>query len=234
MNKLTDKKRSIKIVITIAIVATLSAMAFFTYQTIPFSLDSVEGSAFKIIHYFKSNPAVGTLIFIGIYFIANSVPMPFISLLTILAGYLFGTVKALSIVSFISALGASCLFLISRYFLKEWVETFLQKRAPFLVNQKPAQLFNYALSLRLMPGMPFCVPSIALSFTTISLARFYLSTQLGLLFILFVFVNAGSQLTQFQTINDLFSLQLIISMLLLAIAPLLLSRLSKRFLTTKS
>jgi len=213
--------QSIKIKIALALTLSLFLFGFFITQHVPLSIGEIQANAFMVLNYLKDNPVVGTGIFIGIYFFANAIPMPFISLLTILAGYLFGTINAFIIVSFASALGASCLFLISRYLLKDWITVFLNKQAPSLTKMTKNNNFWNAVSLRLIPGMPFFVPSIALSFTNISIRKFYLSTQVGLLFILFVFVNAGNHLARLESINDIFNAQLVISMLLLAFAPFL-------------
>jgi len=193
------------------------------------SMDQIKSSAKAALDYLALNPLVGTGIFVGIYFFANALPMPFISVLTMLAGYLFGVVYGLLLVSFVGALGSSCLFIMSRYLFKDWVAGLLIKYAPNLDQQRQKNSFAYAVSLRLVPGMPFCIPSIVLSFTGVSVLRFYLSTQLGLLLILFVYVNAGSQLTQLQSMSDILSVPLVISMLLLAVVPFLLNFISKRF-----
>ena len=221
--------QSIKIKIALALILSVFLFGLFIVQYMPQGMSSIQANAFMVLNYLKDNPVFGTCLFIGFYFIANAVPMPFISLLTILAGYLFGTINALIIASFVSALGASCLFLVSRYLLKDWVIIFLNKRAPKLIKMTKKSHFWNAVSIRLIPGMPFFVPSIALSFTDISLRKFYFSTQLGLLFTLFIFVNAGSHLALLESVNDIFNPQLIVSMLLLALAPFLPNLIINRF-----
>jgi len=208
-----------KIALTLLLLALV--FGFFVVQYAPQSMMAVKTNAFVILNFLKDNPVIGTTLFIVFYFFINAIPMPLISLPTILAGYLFGTLNALIIVSFTSALGASCLFLISRYLLKDWVKGLLAKHSPMLDRISDDNNFWNAMSLRLLPGMPFCIPSIALSVTNISLRKFYLSTQLGLLFILFIFVNTGNHLMYVNSINDVLNIELIIAMLLLALSPFL-------------
>ena len=208
-----------KVAISLAIIVLI--IGFYLLRQTPFNLNSIQSNASLILDFVKANPVIGTGFFITFYFFINAIPMPLVSLPTILAGYLFGTVNALIIVSFSGALGASCLFLMSRYLLKGWIKTIINKHSPRLNKISVNASFWNAVSLRLLPGMPFFIPSIALSFTDISLRSFYLSTQLGLLFIMFVFVNAGNQLLSIQSMDDIFNIELIVSMLLLALAPLL-------------
>jgi len=207
----------------------LTSVIFLLLRFAPVNINELQSYASNATSYLEAKPLVGMCLFIAVYFLANAAPVPFVSLLTILAGYLFGTLTALIIVSFANALGASFLFLISRYFLRDWIQKNLLNKSKWLTAGLNNSSFWYATSLRLLPGMPFSVPSIALSFTQISLLKFYLSTQLGLIFILFIFVNAGSQLTQLNSIDDIFNLKIIISMLMLAVVPLLLSFITKRF-----
>jgi uncharacterized membrane protein YdjX (TVP38/TMEM64 family) len=51
--------------------------------------------------------------------------------------------------------------------------------------------FIYATSLRLIPGIPFFGINKALGLTTIGTATFYFSTQIGMLLMLGILVNAG-------------------------------------------
>jgi len=213
--------QTIKNKIALALLLVALVFGFFVVQYAPQSMMAVKTNAFVILNFLKDNPVIGTTLFIVFYFFINAIPMPLISLPTILAGYLFGTLNALIIVSFASALGASCLFLMSRYLLKDWVKGLLAKHSPMLDRISDDNNFWNAMSLRLLPGMPFCIPSIALSVTNISLRKFYLSTQLGLLFILFIFVNTGNHLMYVNSINDVLNIELIIAMLLLALSPFL-------------
>ena len=73
---------------------------------------------------------------------------------------------------------------------------------------------------------------MALAITKLSLAKFYISTQLGLFVTIFVFVNAGSSLATINSVRDVFSQQLVIAMLLIAILPLTVRALAK-FIKTR-
>lgn len=220
---------SSKLKIVFVVLFFVSIGCFLIYFA-PKDITQFQSYALNAITYLNENPVFGTGLFILLYLFANSVPMPFVSLLSVLAGYLFGTLPALIIVSFTSAIGASFLFLISRYLLKNWIQKNLLNKSKWLAAGLKSDNFWSATGLRLVPGMPFSVPSIALSFTQIQLGKFYLSTQLGLFFSLLIYVNAGSQLTELNSVNDIFTFNIIISMLLLALVPILLSFISKRFL----
>jgi uncharacterized membrane protein YdjX (TVP38/TMEM64 family) len=157
------------------------------------------------------------------YFLICALPFPFVSAPTILAGFLFGNTVGLLIVSFMSALGGTCLFLTTRYLCRDWLKKKFVDNFSRLNQASNINSFMLALSMRLIPGMPFCIPAIILGLSKLNAWKFYASTQLGLVSILFVYVNAGRSLSTINSIDDIFSMQLILSLLLLAVVPLILS-----------
>jgi len=95
-------------------------------------------------------------------------------------------------------------------------------RGPKVFQQASvANSFMVALSVRFIPGLPFSFPALALGLSQLSVWKFYCSTQLGLLITLFVYVNAGRSLAQVDGVQDIFSAELMISMLLLMMLALL-------------
>lgn len=225
-NKKLNKKNHIIALVLLLLIVTALIIAFKSQLT----LKQIQENAELMHRYLELNWLKGLCIFIGIYFCLNTLPIPFISVPTVIAGFLFGNIHGLIIVSFSNALGSTVLFLLSRYFLKNWIRSKLSGQNTLIAQSIESDKFWHATSLRLIPGIPFCITTMALGLTQLSTLKFYASTQLGMLFILFIYVNAGTQLTQLNSLNDLFSPTLITSMLLLAFAPLLLSFISKKLL----
>jgi len=183
------------------------------------SFSQIKAHASELMLYVEQNRLKGMFIFILVYYALCSIPFPFVSVLTMLSGFLFGIGPALLITSFASALGACTLFVITRYFIDDWVRKNVTPRFETLQLSADSNDFWAAFSIRLVPGMPFFVPSMALALTNLSLIKFYSSTQLGLFVTIFVFVNAGSSLSNINSVSDVFSQELIVAMLLLAILP---------------
>lgn len=202
-----------------SVFVAVTLILLFMYQE-HFSLDAAKNNATEALDYIEANRLQGALIFMAFYFAICALPMPFVSAPTILAGFLFGNIDGLLIVSFMSALGGTSLFLMTRYLCRDWIQKNFANKHNSLKQASNTNSFMVALSMRLIPGMPFSIPAIVLGLSKLSMLKFYCSTQLGLLTILFVYVNAGRSLSEINSINDIFSAQLIISMLLLALVPL--------------
>ena len=114
----------------------------------------------------------------------------------------------------------SWLYTKTRFLCRDWIQKNFADKFSSLKQASNTDSFMVALSMRLIPGMPFSIPAIVLGLSQLSTLKFYCSTQLGLLTILFVYVNAGRSLSEINSVQDIFSAQLIISMLLLAVVPL--------------
>lgn len=170
---------------------------------------------------YKQEPLLTAAVYFVIYVIGTSLSFPGAALLTIIGGMIFGLWVGLLLVSFASSLGATLAFLVSRFLLRDWVQS---KFANYLgaVNkgiEKDGAF--YLFSLRLIPVVPFWVINLVMGITPMKAVVFYLVSQVGMLAGTAVYVNAGAELgavEEFSTAGIL-SLPLLLSFALLAIFP---------------
>jgi dihydrolipoamide dehydrogenase len=170
---------------------------------------------------YKQEPLLTAAVYFVVYVIATSLSFPGAALLTIIGGMIFGLWVGLLLVSFASSLGATLAFLVSRFLLRDWVQS---KFANYLgaVNkgiEKDGAF--YLFSLRLIPVVPFWVINLVMGITPMKAVVFYLVSQVGMLAGTAVYVNAGAELgavEEFSTAGIL-SLPLLLSFALLAIFP---------------
>jgi dihydrolipoamide dehydrogenase len=170
---------------------------------------------------YKQEPLLTAAVYFVIYVIATSLSFPGAALLTIIGGMIFGLWVGLLLVSFASSLGATLAFLVSRFLLRDWVQS---KFANYLgaVNkgiEKDGAF--YLFSLRLIAVVPFWVINLVMGITPMKAVVFYLVSQVGMLAGTAVYVNAGAELgavEEFSTAGIL-SLPLLLSFALLAIFP---------------
>jgi uncharacterized membrane protein YdjX (TVP38/TMEM64 family) len=219
-NTLSTTRQYIKIAIILSLVLLIGiCFTVFVIDTVSFS--SIKSTAMDTLAFVDVHPIQSAVVFAVFYFLICTFPMPFVSVFTMVAGYFFGNVFGLFIVSFMSALGGTVLFLIVRYGLRDWVQRYVVSAPNILQQAAATNSFMAALSVRFIPGLPFSFPSIVLGLSQLTLWKFYFSTQLGLLLTLFVYVNAGRSLAQVNSVQDVFSAELIISMLLVMMLALL-------------
>lgn len=161
--------------------------------------------------------------FFILYILFSGLSFPFVpTILTIAAGAMFGVIEGVFIVSFASTIGACVCFLLSRYLLKEFINDKFQKTKIIIDNKFSVNGIYYLLSLRLIPTISFVLINLIMGVLPISLFRFYYISQLGMLPATVIYVNAGSEISKVNNINDVMSFTLIVSFILVATLPLLI------------
>ena len=161
--------------------------------------------------------------FFILYILFSGLSFPFVpTILTIAAGAMFGVIEGVIIVSFASTIGACVCFLLSRYLLKEFINDKFQKTKFIIDNKFSVNGIYYLLSLRLIPTISFVLINLIMGVLPISLFRFYYISQLGMLPATVIYVNAGSEISKVNNINDVMSFTLIVSFILVATLPLLI------------
>jgi pyruvate/2-oxoglutarate dehydrogenase complex dihydrolipoamide dehydrogenase (E3) component/uncharacterized membrane protein YdjX (TVP38/TMEM64 family) len=174
---------------------------------------------------FAQNPSSFAIGFFAVYVLVTALSLPLATLLTLLAGALFGFLPGMLLVSFASAIGATAAMLIARFIFSRLI---LQRFGSYLetINQgieKDGAFYLFAL--RLTPVAPFFIVNLLMGLTKIHAFTFYWVSQLGMLALSAVYVNAGTQLKTLTSLSGIASPMLLGSLALAGIAPLLLKKL---------
>ncbi len=164
-------------------------------------------------------------LFMLVYIIVTALSLPGAAVMTLAGGALFGLWWGLLLVSFASTIGATLAFLVSRFLLKDWVQQRFGNRLKTLNAGIEREGGFYLFTLRLVPIFPFFVINLVMGLTPIKTWTFYWVSQLGMLAGTLVYVNAGTQLAQLDSLGGIMSFDLLASFALLGIFPLLAKKL---------
>ena len=212
------------VIITIAL-----ALAIIFYQLGLDQFLNLEGMKNSQAHIAKLNqqePLIVALGFLVIYVLVTALSIPGAVVLTLGAGAFFGLFWGTIIVSFASSIGATLAFLVSRYLFRDSAQQKFGDRLK-VVNQgieKEGAL--YLFTLRLVPVFPFFMINLLLGLTPIKTLTFYWVSQVGMLAGTLVFVNAGTQLADIDSLSGILSPALLFSFVLLGVFPLLARRIT--------
>ncbi len=188
-----------------------------------FNLDKLKENINFLKIWVSEEIYISRISFFILYILFSGLSFPFVpSILTIAAGAMFGVIEGVIIVSFASTIGACVCFLLSRYLLKEFINDKFQKTKIIIDNKFRLNGIYYLLSLRLIPTISFVLINLIMGVLPISLFRFYYISQLGMLPATVIYVNAGSEISKVNNINDVMSFTLIVSFILVATLPLLI------------
>ena len=127
------------------------------------------------------------------------------------------------IVSFASTLGATLAFAIARYLFRDPVRQRFKRALVAIDRGIEKDGAFYLFALRLVPAFPFFAINLAMSVTPISTWTFYWVSQVGMLLGTIVYVNAGAELGQIETLSlsGILTPGLIASFALLGLFPLI-------------
>lgn len=145
--------------------------------------------------------------------------LPILTLLGIGNGFFFGIGWGTLISSFGAILGALTVLMLSRYFFRDYFAIKFQNIFERVNKEFHQYGVLYLLFLRLIPIIPYQVINILFGLTKVSPLTFYWSSQLGMLPIQMIIVNAGVQMSKLDELNEIFSLKVVISLILLASVP---------------
>jgi uncharacterized membrane protein YdjX (TVP38/TMEM64 family) len=188
------------------------------------SLEYLKGQQANFSTFYKENALLAIGAYTGVYILSTALSLPGAALLTLLGGALFGLVTGTILVSFASTIGATLAFLVSRLLLRDFVQgKFGHYLKPFNEGIKKDGAL-YLFTLRLIPAFPFFVINLVMGLTPIKTIPFFFVSQIGMLAGTIVFVNAGTQLAQIESLSGILSPKIIFSFVLLGIFPLLASQ----------
>lgn len=169
----------------------------------------------------SSQPLLSSLVYFALYISITALSLPGAAIFTLLGAALFGFWWSLLLVSFASTIGATLAFLFSRYLLKDWVQKKFGQKLETINKGIEKDGPFYLFSLRLIPIFPFFLINLLMGLTPLTAGRFYLVSQVGMLPGTMVYLNAGTQLAEIDSLSGIVSPSVLVSLALLGLFPLI-------------
>ena len=218
-------KRKIKFITISFFLFTFILSLYTIYKNFDFfSIASVSNFYSEIGHKVSKNYLAYYLFFFIIYFLVAVFALPIAAILCLLIGALFGLVQGIILASFASSLGALVCFLISRYLFKNFIERKFDKSLKIINAGIAKDGIYYLFFVRMTPIFPFFLINLLFSVTKIKALQFYIVSQIGMLLGTLLFINAGTQLSKINSVEDIFNKYVIISLVLIALIPIVLKK----------
>ena len=208
-------------IILVAAVVVLVAL-FFAFDLQRYlSLEFLQAQRSAAVEIHQANPWSTSLGFLAMYVAVTGLSLPGAAILTLAAGAIFGLALGTVIVSFASTIGATLAFLLARYLLRDAVQRRFEKQlGPINEGVRKDGPF-YLFALRLVPAFPFFAINLAMGLTPLRVWTFFWVSQVGMLAGTLVYVNAGQQIGQLESLAGILSPTLILSFALLGLFPLI-------------
>ena len=210
-------KRALLITLMLALIVSFFAFDLQRFLT----LEALKQSQHDFAALNAQSPWQIAGIFLALYVIVTALSLPGAAIMTLAAGALFGLAEGLLLVSFASSIGAALAFLVSRFVLRDWVQKRFGDKLKMINDGIARDGALYLFTLRLVPVFPFFLINLLMGLTSMRTITFYWVSQIGMLAGTLVFVNAGTQLGQLESMSGILSPAIIFSFALLGIFPLL-------------
>ena len=208
--------------VALLIAVLLGIVAFFALDLNRyFSLDFLKESQARFAELRQTQPLQLAAGFFLIYVAVTALSLPGATIVTLAGGAIFGLGWGLLLVSFASSIGATLAFLTARFLLRDSVQSRFGQRLADMDKGIQKDGAFYLFTLRLIPVVPFFVINLLMGLTKMKAWTFYWVSQLGMLAGTAVYVNAGTQLGQIESLQGILSPGLLGSFVLLGLFPLI-------------
>ena len=211
----------LKQVALVAFVVALIA-GFFLFDLHQFlTLEALKQSHDDFLAFKARSPWLLAAICFVSYVVVTALSLPGALVMTLAMGAIFGLVSGTVLVSFASSIGATLAFLASRYVLRDTVQRRFGDKLKAINDGIEKEGAFYLFTLRLVPIFPFFLINLVMGLTPMRARTFYWVSQIGMLAGTIVFVNAGTQLAQLESLSGIMSPKLLLSFALLGIFPII-------------
>ncbi len=210
-------KRILLILLIGALVVSFFAFDLERYLT----LESLKQSQHDFAALKAQSPWMVAAAGFVLYVIVTALSLPGALVMTLAMGALFGLVMGALLVSFASSIGATLAFLASRFVLRDAVQQRFGDKLKTINDGVAKDGALYLFTLRLVPIFPFFLINLLMGLTPMRTRTFYWVSQVGMLAGTLVYVNAGTQLAQLQSLSGILSPGLLFSFVLLGVFPML-------------
>ena len=202
------------LIVAFAVFVAAGGPRYFTFENLKAQQAALE--AWRGMHPWQAGAA-----FFAVYVAFTALSLPAATLLTLLAGAIFGLGWGTLLVSFASAIGATLAMLAARFVLRDWVQGRFGARLQGINQGLQREGGFYLFTLRLIPAVPFFLINLAMGLTPIRTWTYYWVSQLAMLPATLLYVNAGTQLARLESPRDILSWQLLGAFVLLGVFPLI-------------
>ncbi len=210
--------KSIKLLVVLVIVSLVAA--FFVLDLGRYmTLDFVQSQLQVLQEYGRDNFFTLAVVYFLVYVAATALSIPGSVVITLVGGAIFGLWWGTLLVSFASTIGATLAFLSARLLLRDWVQARFGNSLKAINAGMEKDGNFYLFSLRIVPIFPFFLVNLVMGLTPIRVLPYFVISQLGMLMATIIYVNAGAELAQIESVSGLISPSMLLSLAALGILP---------------
>lgn len=189
-NKRRWAKRWLPVAVLAAGFIAFFALGFHHYLT----FETLRTHRAELLAWVAARPVLAPLAFIAIYVTVAAFSLPAATLLSVTAGFLFGTILGALYAVIAATIGGTILFIAARSALRDTLRAKAGSAIRKMEEGFRKDAFNYLLVLRLVPLFPFFIVNLVPAFLGVSLGAFFAATFIGIIPGALVYASVGNGL----------------------------------------
>lgn len=189
------------------VILALAAALFFASGLHRYlSFDMLRAHRVDLMDWVDAHGLLAALAFMAIYAATVVFIPPSGTLLTVMGGFVFGSVFGTAYVVVGATIGATLLFLVARFALGDWLRAKAGAGIRRMRDGFAENALSYLLVLRLVPIFPFWLVNIAPAFLGVRLGTYVVGTLIGIIPGTAVYAIFGAGLGSILDANEAFTL----------------------------
>ena len=185
-----------------------------------FSVSFLLESRQRLFDFRAARPLLTIVLYLMTVILATAASLPGAGISLLVGGALFGTFLGGFLGLLGATVGGTAAFWSSRFVFRGYLERRYAGALYRLNTEMRENAFNYMLFLRIAPIFPFFIINVVLGLTQMSTAAFFLGTFFGLMPSSLVLAHAGKNLVAVTRLQDVFSTDILFSLVLLGFISL--------------
>jgi uncharacterized membrane protein YdjX (TVP38/TMEM64 family) len=212
----------------------IAAVLLLVWWNADVSLQDMLAAQRELAMHFMEHPTLVTLIYFGVFVLITALCLPGAGVLMLVGGGCMGFGLCMVVSTAASALGALLTMLFARHFFRSSVESRFADKLNDINTGIEKNEVAYLLSLRLAPIIPFVAFNLLAGLTRVRPWTFLWTSFIGMLPGTMLYVNAGNELAKVNKLEELISLEVLISLAALALVPFLIQWGTRQFQLRKA
>ena len=161
-------KRIVLVTVIIGIAILFKLLGLGQYLTLSY----VKASQTKLATLYANHRLIMITAYMLIYILVTSLSLPGAAIMTLAGGALFGLLIGTIVVSFASTIGATLACFVSRFVLRDWVQSRFEDKLKEVNEGIAREGSFYLFTLRLIPVFPFWLINLVMGLTKMPLMDF--------------------------------------------------------------
>lgn len=214
----------LKMVWGLAVIA--ATLVVFALLSPYISLEYLESQRNLYLEYYRDHPFTVVLAYVAFSSMCIGLALPATGVFALLAGALFDFGVGLVACTVASTLGSTVVFLWSRYLFRDWLSERFAKQFHIINRGVKSDAGYYLFSIRLLMIFPFFLVNLLCGLTNIRFTTYLVATFLSQTIVVAVWVYAGATLARLDAPGDILTLETMLTLAVVGLAPLFFYRMA--------